>query len=132
MTFQQQRAAPDVPGYEIVRPIGAGGMGEVYLAMQVALNRPVAIKFLSSGPGERADGDDGRFRREAELMARVSHPNVATVFDSGTAAGRPYRHGSTWILVPAPVLIFPASASAASSSPTVTWTMRDGSTRPSA
>jgi eukaryotic-like serine/threonine-protein kinase len=90
MTNHHQRTPPDVPGYEITRLIGLGGMGEVYLARQQALNRPVAIKFLSRNAGEPPDEYDLRFRREAELMARVSHPNVVTIFDYGTAAGRPY------------------------------------------
>ena len=65
-------------------------MGEVYLARQVALNRPVAIKFLTRTAGDPPDEYEVRFHREAELMARVSHPNVVTIFDFGTVDGRPY------------------------------------------
>ena len=86
----REKTPPDVPGYEITRLIGLGGMGEVYLARQLALDRPVAIKFLSRNAGEPPDEYDLRFRREAELMARVAHPNVVTIFDFGTAEGRPY------------------------------------------
>jgi formylglycine-generating enzyme required for sulfatase activity/predicted Ser/Thr protein kinase len=79
-----------VPGYEIVRPLGRGAMGLVVLARQVRLDRPVAIKFLStedqSGIGPRA----ARFRREAELMARISHPNILSIYDSGEIDDLPY------------------------------------------
>ena len=84
------RTPPDVPGYEITRLIGLGGMGEVYLARQLTLNRPVAIKFLTSGAGGPSDEYELRFKREAELMAQVSHPNIVMIFDFGTAQGRPY------------------------------------------
>jgi serine/threonine protein kinase len=65
-------------------------MGLVVLARQVRLGRPVAIKFLSiddpSGIGPRA----ARFRREAELMARISHPNILSIYDSGEIDELPY------------------------------------------
>ncbi len=81
---------PEVPGYELVERIGKGGMGEVFLARQVALGRLVAIKFLiPAGESDPAE-DLERFRREAKLMARVSHPNILSIFDSGEANGRPY------------------------------------------
>jgi eukaryotic-like serine/threonine-protein kinase len=90
MTNPPYGAPPGVPGYEIDRLIGLGGMGEVHLARQVALNRPVAIKFLTRTAGDPPDEYEARFRREAELMARISHPNVVTIFDFGAVAGRPY------------------------------------------
>ena len=90
MTNFLQRTPPDVPGHEILKLIGLGGMGEVYLARQLTLNRPVAIKFLTRTAGDPPEEYELRFRREAELMARVSHPNVVTIFDFGTAGGRPY------------------------------------------
>jgi serine/threonine protein kinase len=65
-------------------------MGEVHLARQVALNRLVALKFLTRTTGDPPDQYEARFRQEAELMARISHPNVVTIFDFGTVAGRPY------------------------------------------
>src|SRR5580693_5278071 len=65
-------------------------MGVVVLARQLALGREVAIKFVDVGvagePGEKI----GRFRREAELVARISHPNIVTAYDFGTVGGRPY------------------------------------------
>lgn len=79
-----------IPGFEILRSIGRGGMGEVYLARQLSLGRPVALKILSlaskADPVEQA----ARFRREADLMARVRHANVISVYDFGTNEGRPY------------------------------------------
>ena len=90
MTRDHQANTLNIPGYEIIRPIGQGGMGEVYLARQLSLGRPVAVKILSlvsrSDPVEQI----ARFRREAELMARVHHANVVQVHDSGTVDGRPY------------------------------------------
>ena len=90
MTRDHQANTLNIPGYEIIRPIGQGGMGEVYLARQLSLGRPVAVKILSlvsrSDPSEQI----ARFRREAELMARVHHTNVVQVHDSGTVDGRPY------------------------------------------
>ena len=90
MTSHQTKTPPEVPGYEIARLIGLGGMGEVYLATQQALNRPVAIKFLGGTTTELTDEHQQRFRREGELMARLSHPNIMTIFDFGAVEGRPY------------------------------------------
>ncbi len=65
--------------YEILAPIGAGGMGEVYRARDIKLRREVAIKTLlqNSHPNEE---QVARFRREAELLAALHHANVATVY----------------------------------------------------
>jgi tetratricopeptide (TPR) repeat protein len=83
-------APPEVPGYETLQPIAAGGMAQVFLARQRNLERLVAIKFLAPQSGA-GDGEQRlRFEREARLMAQVSHPNVVAVFDRGTAAGRDY------------------------------------------
>ncbi len=83
---------PTIPGYEILEPIGRGGMGEVFLARQQNLARKVAVKVLAHGFEQGADAARrlARFRREAELMARVSHPNVLAVFDCGVVDDRPY------------------------------------------
>ncbi|HWE38257.1 MAG TPA: serine/threonine-protein kinase [Isosphaeraceae bacterium] len=79
-----------IPGFELLEPIGRGGMGEVYRARQVALNRVVAVKFLALDQANDPAKQVERFRREAELMAQVSHPNIVSVYDFGVADGRPY------------------------------------------
>jgi len=68
--------------YEIVAPIGAGGMGEVYKATDTRLNRTVAIKIL---PDEFAGHEDmrARFEREAQTIAGLNHPNICTLHDVG-------------------------------------------------
>ena len=70
--------------YEILAPIGAGGMGEVYRARDERLKRDVAIKVL---PAELAADADrrSRFEREARAASGLSHPNILTVYDIGTA-----------------------------------------------
>ena len=75
--------------FRIERRLGAGGMGEVYLATDLALDRPVAIKVL---PEEVARDPARRDRliREARAQARVSHPNVAHIYFIGEEAGRLY------------------------------------------
>jgi WD40 repeat protein len=79
---------PRVPGYELLRVLGHGGMGVVYLARHVALNRPVALKMLSD---MRATPEQvARFRGEAEALARLQHPNVVPIYDVGEFEGHPY------------------------------------------
>ena len=75
--------------YEIERLLGQGGMGAVYLARDLTLDRPVAIKVISQ---EVAAGDElhERFLREARLVARLRHPNIVTVFSAGAADGQLY------------------------------------------
>jgi WD40 repeat protein len=75
--------------YEVVAPIGAGGMGEVYRAKDTRLNRDVAIKVL---PTAFADNPDrrARFEREAQAVAALSHPNVIAIFDTGAHDGHLY------------------------------------------
>jgi len=76
--------------YEILSPLGAGGMGEVYLASDSKLDRKVAIKVLPelmTRDQERV----ARFEREAKLLASLNHPNVAAIHgfdDSGGPKGR--------------------------------------------
>ncbi len=68
--------------YQVVRPIGAGGMGAVYLAEDPLLKRRVAIKVVKVS-GEARNQAMLRFRREAEISAQLNHPNVITVYDVG-------------------------------------------------
>ncbi len=75
--------------YEILSPIGAGGMGEVYKARDTRLQREVAIKVLPSGLS--ADPDRlRRFEQEARAAGLLNHPNVTTVYDVGEHDGAPY------------------------------------------
>jgi serine/threonine protein kinase len=76
-----------IPGYEIERELGRGGMGVVYKARQAALNRTVALKMVLGAADSRAVI---RFLAEAESVAAIDHPNVVRVFDYGEADGRPF------------------------------------------
>src|SRR5262245_59926752 len=80
---------PDVPACELLAEVGRGGMGVVYKARQSELNRLVAIKMVLGDRYQR-DEDLIRFRLEAETAARVHHPNVVHVYESGAVDGRPY------------------------------------------
>jgi hypothetical protein len=72
--------------YEVVRLLGRGGMGEVYLARDTRLNRDVALKVLP--PGLAADPvRRARFEREAQAIARLSHPNICALYDVGDTDG---------------------------------------------
>jgi eukaryotic-like serine/threonine-protein kinase len=64
--------------YEIVAPLGHGGMGEVYRAVDTSLKRPVAIKVLPTPFALDVDRL-ARLQREAEVLASLSHPNIATI-----------------------------------------------------
>jgi len=75
--------------YRIIEKIGAGGMGEVYLAQDAELDRNVALKFL---PHHLCQDDEcrRRFKREAQAAARLDHPNIVPVHEVGEHQGRPY------------------------------------------
>lgn len=79
---------PTIPGLELLRELGRGGMGVVYEARDTALGRRVAVKLLR--PEVRDAGLVARFRREAEAVARLTHPNVVPIHAVGEWAGRPY------------------------------------------
>ena len=72
--------------YEIVEPIGAGGMGEVYRARDTRLGRDVAVKTLS-GSFARDPERLARFEREARLLAALNHPNVGAIYGVEDAGG---------------------------------------------
>ncbi len=82
----------DIPAelgrFVVLHRVGAGGMGVVYAAYDPELDRKVAVKLLhpSLGGGDKEDVGRARLLREAQAMARLSHPNVVTVFDVGTHA----------------------------------------------
>jgi serine/threonine protein kinase len=80
---------PVIPGFEVLRELGRGGMGVVYWAWQGRLNRTVALKMILAGdhasPRERA-----RFGIEAEAIGRLQHANIVPIYELGEHAGRPY------------------------------------------
>jgi serine/threonine protein kinase len=78
-----------VPGYEVLGVLGRGGMGIVYKARQVKLNRVVALKMILHGDHVGAS-QHARFLAEAEAIAAVKHPGIVQVFDFGTHEGLPY------------------------------------------
>jgi hypothetical protein len=80
---------PPVPGFEVLRELGRGGMGVVYLAREVALNRVVALKMILAGQHASTE-ERQRFRREAEAIARVHHPHIVAVHAIGEQEGRPF------------------------------------------
>jgi serine/threonine protein kinase len=73
-------------GYQLEAKIGQGGMGEVYKARQVSLDRVVAIKILSKALYDNEEFIK-RFEREAKAIARITHPNIVGVYDFGQADG---------------------------------------------
>jgi serine/threonine protein kinase len=75
--------------YEIVAPLGAGGMGEVYRARDAKLARDVAIKVLPESLSASPDSL-ARFEREAKAVAALSHPNILAIFDFGVHEGTSY------------------------------------------
>ena len=79
----------DLNRYRVENVLGGGGMAVVYLAHDEELDRPVAIKVLA----DNLAADEAfrkRFLREARLAARLAHPNIVRIYDSGEADGRPY------------------------------------------
>src|SRR6185295_7188572 len=92
--YSAHTCMPLAPGtrlgpYEILAPLGAGGMGEVYRARDTRLNRSVAVKVLpahlSSNPDVRL-----RFEREARAVSSLNHPNICTLHDIGSQDGVDY------------------------------------------
>src|ERR1700720_4459018 len=75
--------------YEIVSPLGAGGMGEVYKARDTRLDRTVAVKILPSHLSENPEAKQ-RFDREARTISSLNHPNICTLHDVGEQDGVDY------------------------------------------
>src|ERR1700730_13321891 len=75
--------------YEILSPLGAGGMGEVYRARDTRLKRDVAVKVLPASFSKDADRLR-RFEQEAEAASALNHPNILAIFDIGTQDGSPF------------------------------------------
>lgn len=76
---------PCVPGFEIIQELGRGGMGVVYEARQISLDRVVALKLLPLGTVDRAAAE--RFAREAATAAGLRHPNIVPIYATGEAPG---------------------------------------------
>ncbi|QJX00635.1 serine/threonine-protein kinase [Frigoriglobus tundricola] len=85
----QLLGVPDVAGYDIVSELGRGGMGVVYKARQLSLNRTVALKMLPGGTFAESH-ERTRFLAEAELVAAVRHPHVVQVYEFGQCDARPF------------------------------------------
>ncbi len=84
-----QQAYPAIPDYFIIEEIGRGGMGVVYLAADLTLHRQVAIKMLHRS-SQFSDEHRRRFVGEARAVARLHHPNLVQIFDTGEFEGHPF------------------------------------------
>jgi len=88
-SFVSIGAGSMVAHYRIIEKIGAGGMGEVYLAEDTELDRRVALKFLAQHLCQD-ESCRARFKREAQAAAKLNHPNIVTVHEVGDFQGRPF------------------------------------------
>jgi Tol biopolymer transport system component len=83
------KAGDRLGAYEVIAPLGAGGMGEVYRARDTRLDRTVAVKLLS-GELARTPEAEARFQREARAIAALQHPNICVLHDVGSDGGASY------------------------------------------
>jgi serine/threonine protein kinase/Tol biopolymer transport system component len=86
---QRLRTGAKLGPYQIVKPLGSGGMGDVYLARDTRLDRQVAIKVLPAEFSEDAERKE-RFKREAKVISQLHAPNICTLFDVGEQEGVDY------------------------------------------
>lgn len=86
---QSEHSPPPVPGFRILASVASGASGTVYRAVQEALEREVALKILAPGLFDVAE-TRSRFRREARILAGLTHPNLLRLFDAGFVGDRPY------------------------------------------
>src|SRR4051812_27675608 len=83
----RDRSVPAKIGrYDVLRPLGRGSGGRVYLATDPSLGRTVAIKVLARASATAAE----RFEREMRVLARLEHPGIVKVYDAGTSEDGPY------------------------------------------
>ncbi len=87
--IKYEEVLPELPGYEVKSILGRGGMGVVYRARQVSLNRSVALKMILSGVGSSPETQK-RFATEAAIVAKLQHPHIVQIYEYGTAHGQPY------------------------------------------
>src|SRR5205807_6726316 len=78
-----------IPGYEILGILGRGGMGVVYKALDVRLQRLVALKMIFHG-GYFGDQERARFEREARAVAQLQHPHIVQIYALGEHEGKPF------------------------------------------
>src|SRR5690606_13584986 len=83
-------AGSTVDRFVVLSVIGEGGNGRVYAAYDPELDRQIALKLLERGRPASDDSEDARVRREAQALAKITHPNVVTVYDVGQHQGRLY------------------------------------------
>jgi tetratricopeptide (TPR) repeat protein len=86
---QEWSVLPQIPGYEVEAILGRGGMGIVFRARHLRLNRMVAVKMMLAG-AYAGSHEAERFQQEAEAVAALLHPNVVQIHDIGDSEGRPY------------------------------------------
>jgi tetratricopeptide (TPR) repeat protein len=86
---KRSSAQVHVPGYEILSVLGRGGMGVVYKAKHLRLNRLVALKMILSG-AHASEADLARFLIEAKAIAQLQHPNIVAIYEIGEHEGRPF------------------------------------------